>query len=84
MLTSNKPIGISQLHEAMREISDQLCQAVNGDFNFVVRCSIADEEVEKLTLLVNFVLSAAARAIDQRELQTANLDKIINVYHNTA
>lgn len=77
MLTSNKPIGISQLHEAMREISDQLCQAVNGDFNFVVRCSIADEEVEKLTLLVNFVLSAAARAIDQRELQTANLDKIV-------
>lgn len=77
MLTSNTQIDIRQLHTAMREISDQLCQAVNGDFNFVVHCSIADEEAEKLTLLVNFVLSAAARAIDQRELQTANLDKIV-------
>lgn len=68
---------IKQLHSAMQEISDQLCQAVNGDFNFVVRCSTADEEAEKLTLLVNFVLSAAARAIDQREQQTANLDIIV-------
>ncbi|PKY11282.1 hypothetical protein B1757_05715 [Acidithiobacillus marinus] len=61
----------------MQEISNQLCQAVNGNFNFVVHCSTADEEAEKLTLLVNFVLSAAARAIDQREQQTANLDKIV-------
>ncbi len=65
------------LHKAMQEISDQLCQAVDGDFNFVVRCSVADEEAEKLTLLVNFVLSAAARAIHQRERQTANLDEIV-------
>lgn len=70
-------IAQEKLHMAMREISDQLCQAVDGEFNFVVHCSVADEEAEKLTLLVNFVLSAAARAIDQKNQQTVNLDKIV-------
>jgi len=45
------------------KLADQLCQAVDGDFNFCLRSDSTDERVQKFAMLVNFVVDAARRAI---------------------
>lgn len=53
----------------IREAADQLCHVVDGDLDFVVRASDADEDIDKLLLLVNFVLASARRSFhDLREV----------------
>ena len=50
---------------AIDELANQLCVAVDGDFNFRVRVGQSDETVEKLQMLVNFVLDAARRSLNE-------------------
>ena len=56
----------ASLRAAMNELADQLCVAVDGDFDFVVRASIDDETIEKLTMLINFAVDLLYTAIDPR------------------
>src|SRR4030095_8138086 len=51
-----------KLRRLITEASDQLCQVVDGNLDFVVRVSEPDDDVDKLLLLVNFVLASARRS----------------------
>lgn len=49
--------------DAIEEIADQLCLAVDGNFNFHIHVDYEDASVKKLEMLVNFVLNAARRSL---------------------
>ena len=57
----------TQLRTELDELSNQLCRAVDGDVSFSVVTDSADESVQKLALLVNFLTDIARRAIKQVE-----------------
>jgi serine phosphatase RsbU (regulator of sigma subunit) len=52
------------LRNLIREAADQLCHAVDGDLDFIVRVSRGDDDIDKLLLLVNFVLASARRSFE--------------------
>jgi len=54
----------NNLRLLIREAADQLCHVVDGNLDFVVRVSEGDEDIDKLLLLVNFVLAAARRSFN--------------------
>src|SRR5262245_28908140 len=63
------PSTAANLRLLIREAADQLCHVVDGNLDFVVRVSEADEDIDQLLLLVNFVLAAARRSFnDLREV----------------
>ena len=65
---------VAALRAALQEISDQLCLAVDGRVDFVVRTQVQDIEVEKLVILINFLLDASGRLIEAEESQRRSLD----------
>ncbi len=81
--------GDARLRNAVDELADQLCVAVDGNFDFAVRASVADEQLEKLSMLVNFVLDTARRgmlALEERNAKLAEIDRaksdfLANVSH---
>jgi len=48
---------------AINMIADQLCLAVDGQFDLLVKIESADETVQKLSMLTNFVIDSARRAL---------------------
>ncbi len=52
-----------RLHDLVEELADQLCPAVDGEFDFSVKVSAHDESIDKLQMLVNLVLDSASRAV---------------------
>jgi PAS domain S-box-containing protein len=67
----------SVLRDAIREIADQLCLAVDGRVDFVVRSQITDIEVQKLVVLINFLLDSANRLLEAQEAQSRSLDALV-------
>jgi signal transduction histidine kinase len=61
---------IVELRKRIDEITDQLCVAVTGDFEFTVQAAVADETLDKLAMLINFLIEAARRSLSS--LQTKN------------
>jgi hypothetical protein len=55
----------------LQEAADQLCQVVDGNLEFVVKVSEQDDDIDKLLLLVNFVLASARRSLN--DLNDAHL-----------
>lgn len=51
------------LRGQIEEISDQLCLAVKGDFSFTIHTQTTEQSVQKLSLLLNFVIDTARRAL---------------------
>ncbi len=69
----------TELRALIDDLSNQLCVAVDGDFDFNVRTDVHDETLEKLQILINFVLDTARRALErQRETQVhlAQIEKM--------
>jgi signal transduction histidine kinase len=69
----------TELRALIDDLANQLCVAVDGEFDFKVRTDVHDETLEKLQILVNFVLDTARRALDrQRETQVhlAQIEKM--------
>ncbi|MFN7144932.1 MAG: ATP-binding protein, partial [Myxococcota bacterium] len=69
---------LARLRGAVDQIADQLCWAVDGRLDFAVRASCADDTVEKLAMLVNFLLDAARRAVEaveERNHRLVELDR---------
>ncbi len=64
----------SQLRAMINELSDQMCQAVDGRFDFAVRIEGQDETIEKLQMLINFVLDAARRSLTEIETKAHALE----------
>src|SRR5260370_31205209 len=64
------------LRSVIDDLADQLCLAVDGRFDFTVHPAVADETVEKLGMLTNFVLDAARRALSELEERNAALAEL--------
>lgn len=62
------------LRRAVRGICDQICQAVDGDVDFVVRSESRDEDVQKLAQRINVLRDAGGRLIEKAERQKRELD----------
>jgi signal transduction histidine kinase/CheY-like chemotaxis protein len=67
----------SGLRRLIDALADQLCQAVDGQFDFTVKVDVQDETIEKLQMLVNFVLDAARRAVAELQAERQALQKEI-------
>ena len=63
-----------QLRSLIDQLSDQLCYAVDGRFDFTVRTEGHDETIEKLQMLLNFVLDAARRSLMEIEAKADALE----------
>jgi len=70
---SNEP-----LRAAIEEIADQLCMAVDGHFDFRVDVDVSDPSAEKLHMLINFVLDAARRSIEEHRIVNEELQKAMS------
>ena len=75
--------GNDALRDQVERIADQLCHSVGGRFDYRVRVDSDDDTVEKLQMLVNFVLVTAHEAVgEQKQLAAAleqehgNLDRL--------
>ena len=55
------------LRAAIESVADQLCVAVDGEFDFRVKVEGVDPSIEKLQMLVNFVLDAARRSVQAEQ-----------------
>ncbi|HEU4538538.1 MAG TPA: ATP-binding protein, partial [Polyangiaceae bacterium] len=66
----------STLRAAVNELADQLCEAVDGHFDFTVRATADDETAEKLAMLINFLLDAVRRGLSELEASNARLREL--------
>src|SRR5262249_26019420 len=65
------------------DIASQLGISVDGHFDFTVPASAADETLDKLAMLINFVIEAARRALSElkdRNARLAELDHMKSVF----
>lgn len=78
----------SNVIQAVDDIADQLGTAITGDFGFVVQGDSEDKAIQKLVIMVNFLLETIRQALSDQdaqkrreleelvaELQSANLFK---------
>jgi signal transduction histidine kinase len=71
------------LRAGIDDIASQLGISVDGHFDFTVRASVADETLDKLAMLINFVIEAARRALSElkdRNARLAELDHMKSVF----
>src|SRR5215467_11902548 len=71
------------LRTGIDDIASQLGISVDGYFDFTVRASVADETLDKLAMLINFVIEAARRALSElkdRNVRLAELDHMKSVF----
>lgn len=67
------------LQKNIEDIANQMCLAVKGDFDFLINIQTQDENIQKLTMLVNFLLDNARRAltgVKEKNLQLTELDRL--------
>jgi transcriptional regulator with GAF, ATPase, and Fis domain len=67
------------LRQMVEQIADQLCLTIGGNFNHLVRVDGHDETIEKLEMVVNFVLATANRSIDEVKLAKAQLEQQLDI-----
>ena len=70
---------IAELRQRIDEMSDQLCVAVAGDFDFIVHAPVADETLDKLAMLINFLIEAARRnlrTLQEKNVSLSELDQL--------
>src|SRR5262249_29760811 len=60
-------------------IADQLCLTIGGNFDHLVRVETEDETVEKLEMVVNFVLATARRSIEEVQQAKAQLEQQLDI-----
>jgi formate hydrogenlyase transcriptional activator len=63
----------------IEEVADQLCLTIGGDFDRLVRVEAHDETVEKLEMVVNFVLATARRSIEEVKQAKAQLEQQLDI-----
>ena len=77
VVPNRQPEAERQLRFATEKLANQLCVAVDGEFDFHVDAGVCDETTEKLQMLINFVLDTARRSL-------AELDDRIDELEETA
>lgn len=63
------------LRQALHEISNQLCLAVDGRVDFTIRTQFTDPDIEQLVLLTNFLLDSVARLLNREQANARDLDQ---------
>jgi len=63
----------------VEKVADQLCLTVGGNFNHLVRVEGHDETVEKLEMVVNFVLATASKSIEEVKQAKAQLEQQLQI-----
>lgn len=74
-----EPQGLAELRKNVENIADRLCLAVKGEFDFTLDIQTQDQSIQKLTMLVNFVIDAARRSIieiKEKNEQLTELDRL--------
>src|SRR5262245_26794916 len=82
-LSSYYSRGEATLRAGIDDIANQLGVTVDGTFDFTVRASPADETLDKLAMLINFVIEAARRALTElkdRNARLAELDHVKSIF----
>jgi len=69
------------LRRLVETIADQLCLTVGGNFNHLVRVDAQDDTVEKLEMVVNFVLATASRSLEEVKQAKAQLEEQLDIRH---
>src|SRR5215510_425733 len=75
--------GEATLRAGIDDIASQLGVTVDGTFDFTVRASLADETLDKLAMLINFVIEAARRSLAElkdRNARLAELDHVKSIF----
>jgi signal transduction histidine kinase len=75
--------GEEALRAAIDEVASQLAVGVDSRFDFTVKAGVADETLDKLAMLINFVVEAARRALsDLREKneRLSELDRLKSAF----
>jgi formate hydrogenlyase transcriptional activator len=67
------------LRRMVEQIADQLCLTIGGNFDHLVRIEAQDETVEKLQMVVNFVLATASRSIEEVKQAKAQLEQQLHI-----
>jgi len=67
------------LRRLVEQIADQLCLTIGGNFDHLVRVDAADETIEKLEMVVNFVLATASRSIEEVKQAKAQLEQQLDI-----
>jgi len=70
---------IEDYQQSIDDIANQLCKAVDGNFDFIVKTTTKDETIQKLGMLINFVLDASSRSgkeIQRNQLQLAHYSRL--------
>ncbi len=68
------PANNQELCVLIEQLADQLCPAIDGNFDFSIQVSSRHEGVDKLQMLMNLVLDSAHRALSK--LNTTNTELI--------
>lgn len=69
----------SSLRAGIERISDELCKTIGGNFDFNVSLGLHEESLEKLSMLVNFMLDTSRRTLhelSERNAQLAEMDRL--------
>lgn len=76
---NTKEESTSLILQEINKIADQLCLSVKGVFDFTIITQSQNETIQKLCLLINFVLDSARRSlssIQQQNEQLTALDRL--------
>jgi transcriptional regulator with GAF, ATPase, and Fis domain len=65
--------------QMVEKIADQLCLTIGGNFDHLVRVEAQDETLEKLQMVVNFVLATASRSIEEVKQAKAQLEQQLDI-----
>src|SRR5262245_50992570 len=65
--------------QLVEKVADQLCLTVGGNFNHLVRVEAHDETIEKLEMVVNFVLATASKSIEEVKQAKAQLEQQLQI-----
>src|SRR5215831_13027304 len=78
--TADSPLSTEEeFRRTVEEIANQLCLTIGGNFDHLVRVEGHDETVEKLEMVVNFVLATARRSIEEVKQAKAQLEQQLNI-----
>lgn len=64
-----------RLRDSINQIADQLCQAIDGQYDFHVGSATEDLDIQKLSVLSNFVLESVRRNIRELEQTRDQLEQ---------
>ena len=66
--------GEDRLRALIDNLANQMCQAVDGRFDFRVKVQEKDETLEKLQMLINFLIDSARRSLAEAKTRERDLD----------